>query len=172
MLTIDTKRSIETWLRFPIKTVIVVHKWVYILFYLVFMLGYLIWPHRYWAILKKKKLSFLFMFDFFILGLFGAGHYENEGLCKCTILSAESTYCDLVSYFWVEVDLICAPTRLKNQLFVLVLGLANDNSGIVRDLHIDSVGEFEGAENCPTCLIVSWNWCTRCLGHYELQQLT
>jgi hypothetical protein len=38
--------------------------------------------------IEKKKLSFLFMFDFFILGLFGAGHYENEGLCKCTILSA------------------------------------------------------------------------------------
>ena len=33
----------------------------------------------------------LSMVGFSILGLFGAGYYENEGLYKCTILSAKST---------------------------------------------------------------------------------
>ena len=38
----------------------------------------------------------------------------------------------------------------------------NPSSGIVQDLHTDSDDEFEGAENCPNCLIVSWNGYTSC----------
>ena len=42
------------------------------------------------------------------------------------------------------------------------LVIVNPSRGIVQDLHTYSDGEFEGAKNCPNCLIVSWNGYISC----------
>ena len=102
MLTVDTKRSIGPRLGFPaIKTLNVVYTWAYVLFGSSFhaWLSYMVqraliltskfMSELYW---KSRFLSFLSMVGFSILGLFGAGHYENEDLCKCIILKQKSTH--------------------------------------------------------------------------------